>query len=193
MAAGSLPSWGLSQLTSTCLAPSWWTWSRGRWTACARVPSATSSALTTSSSVGPRGGRGAQSPDVPLSSCIPGPARPVAIPGALGGRTPPAPRGPALPAHRQTSAVPASHPAPASDLAAAAGGSGWSSPDPPVPSGCGRGGPAAIEASFLSQGRAVPGTTGQRGTTRRGPSWWTRCWMWCGRSVRTATACRASS
>lgn len=128
VAAAPLPSWGLSQLTSTCLAPSWWIWSRGQWTACARVPLATSSALTTSSLVGPREGGVHGPPMFSPSSCILGPARPVAVPGALGGHTPPAPRGPALPARRQTSAVPASHPAPASDLPGAAGGSGWSQP-----------------------------------------------------------------
>lgn len=123
-AAGPLPWWGLSQLTSTCLAPSWWTWSRGRWTACARVPSATSSALTTSSLVGPRVGAGAPFPGVPPAPPSWDPPGRSPSPGHPG-HTPPAPRGPALPARRQTSAVPASHPAPASDLPGAAG---WSQP-----------------------------------------------------------------
>lgn len=50
------------------------------------------------------------------------------------------------------------------------------------------------DAFFPSwQGRAGPGTTGLRDTTQRVLSWWTRCWMWCERNVRTATASKASS
>lgn len=69
------------QLTSTCLAPSWWTWSRGRWTACARVPSGTSSAPTTSFSVGGRalcrglgGGGGSAGGAASLTRPAPGPS-----------------------------------------------------------------------------------------------------------------------
>lgn len=132
---------GLSQLTSTCLAPSWWTWSRGRWTACARVPLATFSALTTSSSVGPRGGgRHHPRPQTP-----PGP---LPSPGRSAGASPPAPWGLAQPARRQTSAVSTSHPTPASDLADAAAGSACSLP------GVGAGLPAAIGCLFFPPGRA---------------------------------------
>ena len=37
------------------------------------------------------------------------------------------------------------------------------------------------------------GTTGQKAITRRVPSWWTRCWMFCAKRLKAATACRGSS
>jgi len=40
--------------------------------------------------------------------------------------------------------------------------------------------------------RAVLATTGPRVTTRRAPSWWTRCSTSSARSRRAATVCRAS-
>uniref|UniRef100_A0A6I8MYH1 Tubulin beta 4B class IVb n=1 Tax=Ornithorhynchus anatinus TaxID=9258 RepID=A0A6I8MYH1_ORNAN len=55
--------------------------------------------------------------------------------------------------------------------------------------------PSALGLSGRSSGRitsssarAGPGTTGPRATTRRGPSWWTRCWTWSGRRRRAFSA-----
>ena len=36
----------------------------------------------------------------------------------------------------------------------------------------------SAQTTSCSVSRA-PATTGQRATTRRAPSWWTRCWTWC--------------